>query len=176
MDIIEEVKALNKKAVEMNEQRNKALWEKNSAEKALASALAEYNEKYNTNLTVEDVPSEYEKVEAEVKLQAERVKKQIHCIETGEVYEDSSEGVVKVESQVDTDVKDVKADTDVRDVKADTDVKDVKADTDVKDVKADTDVKDVKADTDVKVDVTPKVEEKPKPTFTSGGFDFSKYI
>ena len=146
MDIIEEVKALNKKAVEMNEQRNKALWEKNSAEKALASALAEYNEKYNTNLTVEDVPSEYEKVEAEVKLQAERVKKQIHCIETGEVYEDSSEGVVKVESQADTDVKDVKADT------------------------------DVKVDTDVKADVTPKVEEKPKSTFTSGGFDFSKYI
>ena len=155
MDIIEEVKALNKKAVEMNEQRNKALWEKNSAEKALASALAEYNEKYNINLTVEDVPSEYEKVEAEVKLQAERVKKQIHCIETGEVYEDSSEGVVKVESQADTDVKDVKADTDVKGVKVDT---------------------NVKVDTDVKADVTPKVEEKPKSTFTSGGFDFSKYI
>ena len=89
MDIISEVKALNSKAAELNEARKKALWEKNRAEEELKTALVEYNKKYGTSLTADDISSEFSKVEAEIKAQAEKVKAEIEAIERGEEIVDT---------------------------------------------------------------------------------------
>ena len=89
MDIISEVKALNSKAAELNEARKKALWEKNRAEEELKTALVEYNKKYGTSLTADDISSEFSKVEAEIKAQAEKVKAEIEAIENGEEIVDT---------------------------------------------------------------------------------------
>ena len=91
MDIISEVKALNSKAAELNEARKKALWEKNRAEEELKTALVEYNKKYGTSLTADDISSEFSKVEAEIKAQAEKVKAEIEAIERGEEIVNSTD-------------------------------------------------------------------------------------
>ena len=87
MNIIDEVKALNSKAKELNAQSERARWEKDRAKKQLTEALTAYNEKYGVSLTADDIKSEYAKVEQEVQVKAEALRGEIAKIERGEYSE-----------------------------------------------------------------------------------------
>lgn len=175
MDIIEQAQALNKKASELNKQREKALWDVNRAKEELERGLNDYNVKYNTSLTIDTIEVEYEKVVTETRKQAEKVQAQIEAIERGEdivpdVVNDNT--VSNIENGVQTNTVEPTTNG-IGSSGFDFGVDDSKVENTSK-VGVNTSTDDTpKVDTP-KAD-TPKVEE-PKPSVTTSGFDFSKYI
>lgn len=81
--IIKQVEELNRRALELNKEREEALWHKKRAEEELSAALKSYNETYGTNLTPDDVVLEYTKVYKDIEAQVVQVQKDIDAIENG---------------------------------------------------------------------------------------------
>lgn len=69
MDIIREIEALNNEVKQLNKKRDKLLWEKTRAEEELRNLLNEYNAKYGTALTPENVSAEFTAVKADLENQ-----------------------------------------------------------------------------------------------------------
>ena len=86
-NIMELVDKLNKRATELNSEREKAVWKRDQAKIELETALTEYNQKYGTNLTVAGIEGEYQSELTKVENQAKGVQELIEKIESGEGYE-----------------------------------------------------------------------------------------
>lgn len=69
MDIIREIEALNNEVKQLNKKRDKLLWEKTRAEEELKNLLNEYNAKYGTALTPENVSAEFTAVKTDLENQ-----------------------------------------------------------------------------------------------------------
>lgn len=69
MDIIHEIEVLNNEVKQLNKKRDKLLWEKTRAEEELKNLLNEYNAKYGTALTPENVSAEFTAVKTDLENQ-----------------------------------------------------------------------------------------------------------
>ena len=86
-DIMGYVEQLNKRATQLNQERDRAVWARDEAKKKLETALNEYNQRYGTNLTIDGIEGAYNAELAKIQEQAEVVQTLITKIESGEGYE-----------------------------------------------------------------------------------------
>lgn len=107
-DIISKVEQLNKKATEINQRRERLLGQLQNIDSQIETKLADYNKKHNTKLSVNDIPAEYKRVEAETTKKAEETAELIQKIESGDFVEKKiTADVVEEEPvfKVDTETK-----------------------------------------------------------------------
>lgn len=90
MDIIREIEALNNEVKQLNKKRDKLLWEKTRAEEELRNLLNEYNAKYGTALTPENVSAEFTAVKADLESQYSQLRYAVDHINDAPQVQSSS--------------------------------------------------------------------------------------
>lgn len=98
--LLQEIKELNERANNLNKIRERKLAEKELAYKALQEEIQAYNAKYGTEISVEDVPTEYDKVLTSVRSEADVLKAELEAVERGEGYESEAEMESKVQAKL----------------------------------------------------------------------------
>lgn len=98
--LLQEIKELNERANNLNKLRERKLAEKELAYKALQEEIQAYNAKYGTEISVEDVPTEYDKVLTSVRSEADVLKAELEAVERGEGYESEAEMESKVQAKL----------------------------------------------------------------------------
>lgn len=93
MNIIREIEALNNEVKQLNKKRDKLLWEKTRAEEELRNLLNEYNAKYGTALTPENVPAEFTAVKADLENQYSQLRYAVDHINDAPQVQSSSPNV-----------------------------------------------------------------------------------
>lgn len=83
-EITKRVEELNAKVKSLTYERMRQLAEVEQAEKRYKEGIAQYNAKYGTAITPENINEEYTKVEAELEKKATELAEQIRYIESGE--------------------------------------------------------------------------------------------
>lgn len=86
-ELLQRVNTLNEKSKKLNQQRMQNIGRKEALQKQLDTALSQYNEKYGTTLTVEEVDAELTRVASELEGQVANVESVITAIETGNYAE-----------------------------------------------------------------------------------------
>ena len=81
--LISEIEALNKKVEVLNKKRQESIGRQNAAKEQFGILLGEYNRKYQMNIDINTIETEYERVKAELTKQFQELKQSIHEIENG---------------------------------------------------------------------------------------------
>ena len=107
-EITKRVEELNAKVKSLTYERMRQLAEVEQAEKRYKEGIAQYNAKYGTAITPENINEEYTKVEAELEKKATELAEQIRYIESGE-YKQKAVSEASSVSVTGTDGKAVEA-------------------------------------------------------------------
>ncbi len=99
------IETLNAKVGTLNSQRLTDLGKKETLEKQLATAVADYKSTYGVELTKDNIDSECSKVEADLIQQSNKLSKLISLIESGN-YTEADELASTVEGVTSTDITD----------------------------------------------------------------------
>lgn len=99
------IETLNAKVGNLNSQRLTDLGKKETLEKQLATAVADYKSTYGVELTKDNIDSECSKVETDLIQQSNKLSKLISLIESGN-YTEADELASSVEGVTSTDIAD----------------------------------------------------------------------
>ena len=166
VDIIKEIEELNERANKLNKERERAIWERNKAEADFSQALSDFNKKYGTSFTADDIDAEYKRVEIEVTEGAKRLRAELEAIERGD-------NVVSADRGINSDNGVSKAPSiDTGTSEQGITIPDISPSTNGTNLADSIDLFDT---ADEPLETAPQTPSTPAPT-TSSGFDFSKYL
>jgi hypothetical protein len=90
MELINKINSLNNEVKRLNNERNMALGKKETLTQQLNQGLADYNAKFQTNISVDTVEAELTKVSGEVKAKVNKLETAITQIKSGNFTEANS--------------------------------------------------------------------------------------
>ena len=90
MELINKINSLNNEVKRLNNERNVALGKKETLTQQLNQGLADYNAKFQTNISVDTVEAELTKVTTEVQAQTTKLEEAITQIKSGNYTEGNS--------------------------------------------------------------------------------------
>jgi uncharacterized phage infection (PIP) family protein YhgE len=90
MELINKINSLNNEVKRLNNERNVALGKKETLTQQLNQGLADYNAKFQTNISVDTIEAELTKVSGEVKAKVNKLETAITQIKSGNFTEANS--------------------------------------------------------------------------------------